>query len=59
MTDALAITVSESTGTVTIFRKGKILVEIEPPRRVGPRRRQTDNLLQDAQSLGGPEGPTE
>ncbi len=35
VTDAIAIVVSESTGTVTIFRAGKILTEIEKPRRVG------------------------
>jgi len=31
-TDAVAITVSESTGTVTIFRHGKPITEIEKPR---------------------------
>jgi diadenylate cyclase len=35
-TDALAITVSESTGTVTVFRGGKILIELERPRPIGP-----------------------
>jgi diadenylate cyclase len=33
-TDSLAITVSESTGTVTIFRRGKILTAMEKPRRL-------------------------
>ncbi len=31
VTDAIAITVSESTGAVRIFRKGKVLIEIEKP----------------------------
>ncbi|WP_141731014.1 diadenylate cyclase [Oligoflexus tunisiensis] len=33
-TDSIAITVSESTGTVTIFRRGKILTVMEKPRRL-------------------------
>jgi len=40
-TNALAITISESTGTVTVFRSGKILIEVERPRAFGalkPRR---------------------
>jgi len=32
VTDSIAVTVSESTGTVTIFRGGKIVTEIEKPR---------------------------
>lgn len=32
VTGALAITVSESTGTVTVFRSGRIVTEIEKPR---------------------------
>jgi diadenylate cyclase len=35
-TDAVAITVSESTGTVTVFWGGKILIELERPRPIGP-----------------------
>ncbi len=34
-TKATAITVSESTGTATVFRDGKIIIEIEKPRRIG------------------------
>ena len=34
-TQATAITVSESTGTVTVFRDGKIIIEIEKPRPIG------------------------
>ncbi|MEW6357559.1 MAG: diadenylate cyclase [Planctomycetota bacterium] len=33
-TDAIAVTISESTGTVTTFRAGKIIMEIEKPRRI-------------------------
>ena len=32
VTDAIAVTVSESTGTVTVFRNGRIVTEIEKPR---------------------------
>lgn len=35
VTDAIAITVSESTGTVTIFRDGGVITEIDKPRPVG------------------------
>lgn len=35
VTDSIAVSVSESTGTVVIFRRGKILTEIEKPRRLG------------------------
>lgn len=34
-TDAIAVSVSESTGTVTIFRGGKIVTEVEKPRKLG------------------------
>jgi len=34
-TAAVAITVSESTGTVTVYHGGKILIEIEKPRPIG------------------------
>jgi len=36
ISSAIAITVSESTGTVTVFRDGKILIELERPRPIGP-----------------------
>lgn len=39
VTRALAVTVSESTGSVTIFRGGRIITEIEKPRSTGQRRR--------------------
>ncbi len=38
-TAALAVTVSESTGSVTIFRGGRIITEIEKPRSTGQKRR--------------------
>jgi diadenylate cyclase len=38
LTDAIAITVSESTGTVTIFRQGKPITEIEKPRSTARQR---------------------
>ncbi len=34
-TKAVAVTVSESTGTVTVYHGGKILIEIEKPRPIG------------------------
>lgn len=36
LTDATAITVSETTGNVTVFRDGRVTVEIEKPRPIGP-----------------------
>ncbi len=36
LTRAVAIAVSESTGTVTVFRNGKIVMEIEKPHPLGP-----------------------
>jgi diadenylate cyclase len=43
VTDSIAVTVSESTGTVTIFRKGAIVTEIEKPRTIG---RQAKSISQ-------------
>lgn len=37
-TDSLAIAVSESTGTVTVFRSGRILTTLKRPRHVGAER---------------------
>lgn len=34
VTDCVTIAVSESTGTVTVFRRGKIITEIEKPQRM-------------------------
>lgn len=35
-TRAIAVTVSQSTGNVTVYGEGKVLVEIENPRPIGP-----------------------
>jgi len=35
LTESVSVTVSESTGTVTIFRRGAIVTEIEKPRSIG------------------------
>ena len=35
MTDALAVTVSESTGNVTVFGNGRVVIEVEKPRPIG------------------------
>ncbi len=43
VTESIAVSVSESTGTVTIFRGGKILTEILKARRRGPRHRPGAN----------------
>lgn len=44
VTDSIAVTVSQSTGTVTIFRGGRIVTEIEKPRRIrgGKKKRGRD-----------------
>jgi DNA integrity scanning protein DisA with diadenylate cyclase activity len=42
LTDSVAITVSESTGNVTVFRRGRIVAEIEKPRMPSRRKRDTD-----------------
>lgn len=39
VSDAVAIVVSESTGTVTVFRQGKMVIELEQRRSQLPRRR--------------------
>ncbi len=39
VTDAIAVTVSESTGSVTIFRRGRIITEIQKPRSTGEKQR--------------------
>jgi DNA integrity scanning protein DisA with diadenylate cyclase activity len=39
VTGAIAVTVSESTGSVTIFRGGRIVTEIEKPRSTGQKSR--------------------
>jgi diadenylate cyclase len=39
VTDAIAVTVSESTGSITIFRGGRIITEIQKPRSTGEKPR--------------------
>jgi diadenylate cyclase len=39
VTDAVAVTVSESTGSITIFRGGRIITEIQKPRSTGEKPR--------------------
>lgn len=39
VTDAIAVTVSESTGSITIFRRGRIITEIQKPRSTGEKPR--------------------
>jgi len=39
VTDCIAVTVSESTGSVTIFRGGRIVTEIQKPRSTGQKSR--------------------
>jgi len=39
VTDAIAVTVSESTGSITIFRRGRIITEIQKPRSMGNKSR--------------------
>jgi DNA integrity scanning protein DisA with diadenylate cyclase activity len=39
VTNAVAVTVSESTGNVTVFARGRILLEIDKPRGFSPRSR--------------------
>lgn len=38
LTDCVAVTLSESTGTVSVFRGGRIVTELEKPRSQGERR---------------------
>lgn len=52
-TSATAITVSESTGTVTVFQNGRIFVEIEAPRRIGIKTRKSEAFFADSLSETG------
>jgi len=44
-TKATAITVSESTGNVAVFRDGKLIMEIEKPRAIGAMAPQVRDLF--------------
>jgi DNA integrity scanning protein DisA with diadenylate cyclase activity len=50
LTDAVAITVSESTGNVTIFRGGRVIMEIEKPRPIGPETEPKRRFFQEEDS---------
>ncbi len=54
-TKAVAVTVSESTGTVTVFRDGKILMEVERPRPIGAWGPREDRLFPGLRRSGGGE----
>jgi len=47
-TRAIAVTVSQSTGNVTVYSDGKVLVEIENPRPIGPPSAAKDAFFRDA-----------
>jgi diadenylate cyclase len=55
-TKATAITVSESTGTATVFRDGKIIIEIEKPRPIGSMAPEPKDLVHKAASDNTAEG---
>lgn len=56
ITDSIAVTVSESTGTVTIFRRGHILTEIQKPRSSSEKPR-TFRRLPQSKSKKQPRSP--
>jgi len=52
VTDSIAVTVSESTGSVTIFRRGRIITEIQKPRSTGDKSRfRPESLRRTHQDL--------
>jgi len=51
VTDSIAVTVSESTGTVTIFRAGRVVTEIEKPRSIS--RKHIPSVSGEEKSAGG------
>lgn len=57
-TNAVAVTISESTGTVTVFRAGKIIMEIERPRPIGPSTRASREFFHEAEHLISPPSST-
>jgi DNA integrity scanning protein DisA with diadenylate cyclase activity len=59
VTDTIAVTVSESTGSVTIFRGGQIVTEIEKPRSTGQKSRlRRTRPRKPKKPKNGPEHPT-
>jgi DNA integrity scanning protein DisA with diadenylate cyclase activity len=55
-THAVAITVSESTGTVTVYEQGKMLFEIEKPRPIGPLPHEVEHIAQQTPHDGKGQG---
>jgi diadenylate cyclase len=45
-TSSLAITISESTGNVTVFHNGKIITEIESPRKIGKNSKERNDFYE-------------
>jgi len=56
-TPSTAVTVSESTGTVTVFQNGRIFTEIEAPRRIGTTTRKSEAFFADTLAEQAPAGP--
>ncbi len=54
VSDSMAVVVSESTGTVTIFRGGSIITEIEKPRSIGQRASALERQRQGVQECQEP-----
>ncbi len=52
-TEATAITVSESTGTATVFQGGEIMTEIEKPRAIGAGVPEDDKLFGKSPAVPG------
>jgi DNA integrity scanning protein DisA with diadenylate cyclase activity len=54
---ATAVTVSESTGTVTVFQNGRVFIEIEAPRRIGTTTQKSEAFFADTLAESGEAGP--
>ncbi len=48
VTDSIAVTVSESTGSITLFRRGRIITEIQKPRSTGDKATLRPYILKHA-----------
>jgi DNA integrity scanning protein DisA with diadenylate cyclase activity len=53
LTDAVSVTVSETTGNVTVFRGGRVIMEIEKPRPIGPETEQKRRFFEEEKSGRG------
>ena len=58
-TPSTAVTVSESTGTVTVFQNGRIFTEIEAPRRIGAASRRSAEFFADTLAENTPVLPND